>query len=114
MSKLELSNDDMFIVFMMLREKNRGSSTTWFCGHNSRKHYAKGLCSSCYHSPKQIIIQWLKFNCSHSKRTPRALECGHNERIHRARGLCGLCYTKWKRNRRIEREQEKENNILGE
>lgn len=115
MSELDLSDDEMFMVFMLIKERNRNNPTTWFCGHSHLKHYAKGLCSSCYHSPGETVNEWLKFHGKVAKRTPRAVECAHTDRIHRARGLCAICYSTWKRKRRLERElvQDKDY-ILGE
>jgi len=47
------------------------------CEHKDRKHYAKGLCSSCYHK---------------GGRTKKAWNCEHKDRIHYAKGCCQDCY----------------------
>lgn len=46
------------------------------CGHESREHYAKGLCSSCYRRIGRTKKPW---KCSHEKLY--------------AAGLCQNCYT---------------------
>lgn len=45
------------------------------CGHSSRDHYAKGLCSSCYMKEGRMKKPW---NCPHDKLF--------------ALGLCKSCY----------------------
>lgn len=98
---MELTDDDMFIVYSILKEKNNSLRSNWFCNHYERKHYAKGVCSSCYHNPSQKVNNWLSFNGC--RRAIRSVICGHIDRIHRARGLCSVCYTSFKRKRRLER-----------
>ena len=47
------------------------------CPHYRRKHYAKGMCSSCYHK---------------SGRTALAHICRHKDRPLYAKGKCQYCY----------------------
>ncbi|CAI2372224.1 unnamed protein product [Moneuplotes crassus] len=47
------------------------------CEHTDRKHYAKGLCSSCYHK---------------NGRTKKSWNCEHKDRLHYAKGCCHECY----------------------
>ena len=47
------------------------------CEHTDRKHYAKGLCSTCYHK---------------NGRTKKAWNCEHKNKLHYAKGCCQECY----------------------
>ncbi|CAI2374693.1 unnamed protein product [Moneuplotes crassus] len=47
------------------------------CGHTMRKHYAKGMCSTCYHK---------------RGRTKKAWNCEHTDELHYAKGCCQECY----------------------
>jgi len=47
------------------------------CEHTSRKHYAKGMCSTCYHK---------------TGRTKTAWNCEHKNELHYAKGCCQECY----------------------
>lgn len=47
------------------------------CEHKSRKHYAKGMCSTCYHK---------------LGRTKTAWNCDHRNELHYAKGCCQDCY----------------------
>lgn len=47
------------------------------CPHPERKHYAKNMCSNCYHS---------------KGRAKRAWKCNHSNKFHYAHGLCQNCY----------------------
>jgi hypothetical protein len=57
--------------------KPRTKKLNTACPHKDRKHYAKNMCSACYHR---------------SGRTKAAWKCKHSERAHYARGLCQNCY----------------------
>jgi len=71
------------------------------CPHTERKHYAKGMCASCYGSQN--------FRANHPlKRIPVVRLC-HPDRPHQAHGLCGPCYMKKKNIGRNERRH----NLLG-
>lgn len=53
--------------------------------HPKNKHYAKGLCESCYkHSHYKGEI----------KSTPKRMSDCHPDRKHQAHGLCARCYAK--------------------
>jgi len=45
------------------------------CGHDDRKHYAKGMCNPCYHKFGRVKKPW---KCEHDKLY--------------AHGLCQACY----------------------
>lgn len=47
------------------------------CPHPDRKHYAKGMCSSCYR----------KYG-----RKQNATKCGHLDRLNYSMGMCQTCY----------------------
>ena len=47
------------------------------CPHKSAKHYAKNMCSTCYHSKGRIKRAW---------------KCPHTDSYHYALGLCRMCY----------------------
>ena len=47
------------------------------CPHKSAKHYAKNMCSTCYHSKGRIKRAW---------------KCPHIDSYHYALGLCRMCY----------------------
>ena len=47
------------------------------CEHTDRKHYAKGMCSTCYHK---------------NGRTKTAWNCEHKTELHYAKGCCQECY----------------------
>ena len=49
----------------------------WACSHVNRKHYAKGMCMTCYHR---------------AGRTKKAWTCPHTHKVHYALGLCQNCY----------------------
>ena len=73
------------------------------CGTNKRKHYAKGMCQSCYYrfrywqkrgiDPKPLK-QW-------SREYDHCIRCGTTERKHCARGICVRCYMKERYRRKI-------------
>jgi hypothetical protein len=45
------------------------------CGHEGKPHYAKGMCSNCYHRNGRVKKPW---------------KCGH-EKLYAA-GMCQNCY----------------------
>ena len=56
------------------------------CGHEDKSHYAKGMCSNCYHKYGRTKKPW---NCTHDK-----LYAG---------GMCQNCYiNKYNKKRREE------------
>jgi len=69
---------------------SRKSKQVTNCPHTDKKHYAKGLCSTCYHK---------------SGRTKKAWACAHNNEVHYAKGCCQECYVQYhsKRGRKANR-----------
>lgn len=59
------------------KASNRKTKVVTNCEHTDRKHYAKGLCSSCYHK---------------NGRTKKSWNCEHKDRLHYAKGCCHECY----------------------
>ena len=59
------------------RNKKRRSFRLTKCPHKGAKHYAKNMCSSCYHS---------------KGRSKRAWKCEHTDQAHYALGVCQVCY----------------------
>jgi hypothetical protein len=49
------------------------------CPHADRKHYAKNMCSRCYHKFGREKLAWV---------------CTHKDRPHYAKGRCQICYLK--------------------
>ncbi|CAG9335721.1 unnamed protein product [Blepharisma stoltei] len=47
------------------------------CPHANRRHYAKSMCSNCYHK---------------SGRHKKAWSCPHQDRLLYAKGMCQFCY----------------------
>ena len=66
-SKTEIEEDSL--------ERKTKIVTKW--EHTSRKHYAKGMCSTCYHK---------------GGRTKKAWNCEHKDELHYAKGCCQECY----------------------
>lgn len=57
-------------------QKHQSKPVT-MCPHKDRKHYAKGMCSSCYR----------RFG-----RQQNATKCGHSDRLLYSMGMCQTCY----------------------
>lgn len=66
-----------YIQVQKVKENSRKTKVVTKCGHIDRKHYAKGLCSTCYHK---------------GGRTKNAWKCEHSKRLHYAKGCCQECY----------------------
>lgn len=56
---------------------NRKTKVITHCEHTNRKHYAKGLCSTCYHKAGRTKLAW---------------KCQHHDKLHYAKGCCQDCY----------------------
>lgn len=56
---------------------NRKTKVITNCKHTNRKHYAKGLCSTCYHKTGRTKLAW---------------NCKHTDELHYAKGCCQECY----------------------
>ena len=59
---------------------SRATKQVTNCEHVDRKHYAKGLCSTCYHKGGRTKLAW---------------NCEHKDRVHYAKGCCTDCYVKF-------------------
>ena len=70
----EVENDNNILLN---KKKKRNSKLCTNCPHKFSPHYAKGMCSNCYHSKGRSKKPW---NCSHINKT------------HYALGLCQNCY----------------------
>mmetsp|Transcript_14711 Transcript_14711/g.12944 ORF Transcript_14711/g.12944 Transcript_14711/m.12944 type:complete len:291 (+) Transcript_14711:120-992(+) len=66
-----------FIQVQTEQSCNRKTKLVTKCEHTDKKHYAKGLCSSCYHK---------------GGRTKKSWNCEHKDRVHYAKGCCQDCY----------------------
>ena len=66
--------------------RKRVSKLCTMCPHINAKHYAKNMCSNCYHSKGRTSKPW---------------NCPHKSSSHYALGLCQKCYrTKYKKQER--------------
>jgi hypothetical protein len=83
--------EDGAFMLLSLRKKQINN----LCIHKTKVHYAKGLCTICYHDPKGIVERWMLWNQLHRKKPIRVI-CGHTARPVRARSLCNKCYKHWK------------------
>ncbi len=63
--------------FLVGKKKKRNSKLCENCPHSSAPHYAKGMCSNCYHSKGRSKKPW---------------NCVHVNKVHYALGLCQNCY----------------------
>ena len=57
--------------------KTAGASQVSACPHVHRKHYAKKMCSVCYHRFGRRKLAW---------------NCEHSERFNYSKGFCQPCY----------------------
>ena len=71
-SEIPSSSDDVPLSLAGKRKKHEIS-----CPHKDRKHYAKSMCSNCYHNQGRTKKAWL---------------CPHQDKAHYARGKCQTCY----------------------
>lgn len=62
---------------LLLNQKRKRNQSIINCPHFSEKHYAKGMCSNCYHKSGRVTKPWM---------------CDHLEKFHYARGYCQNCY----------------------
>mmetsp|Transcript_178 Transcript_178/g.227 ORF Transcript_178/g.227 Transcript_178/m.227 type:complete len:115 (-) Transcript_178:341-685(-) len=60
-------------------EQNKQLKEVTACPHHDRKHYAKNMCSRCYHKYGREKLAWA---------------CYHKNRPHYAKGRCQFCYLK--------------------
>ena len=82
------------------RKRNKKRRSTYLvtkCPHKGAKHYAKNMCSTCYHSKGRNKPAW---------------KCEHTDQPHYALGLCQVCYqvNYFQRKKKIEFEKCNRNN----
>ena len=70
----EVENDNNILLN---KKKKRNGKLCTNCPHKFSPHYAKGMCSNCYHSKGRIKKPW---------------NCPHVNKAHYALGLCQNCY----------------------
>ena len=63
--------------FLIGKKKKRNGKLCENCPHTYSPHYAKGMCSNCYHSKGRSKKPW---------------NCVHVNKAHYALGLCQNCY----------------------
>ena len=63
--------------FHIGKKKKRNEKLCTECPHTYSPHYAKGMCSNCYHSKGRSKKPW---------------KCIHTNKTHYALGLCQNCY----------------------
>jgi hypothetical protein len=66
-----------YIQVQKSNDCNRRTKVVTECEHVNRKHYAKGLCSTCYHRGGRTKLAW---------------RCEHKDKLHYAKGCCQECY----------------------
>lgn len=59
------------------KKRKKATRVVDSCPHTSLPHYAKGMCSNCYHTRGRSKAPW---------------RCPHTEKFHYALGLCQNCY----------------------
>ena len=72
--KEEVENNNNLLLG---KKKKRIEKLCTNCPHVYSRHYAKGMCSNCYHSKGRIKKPW---------------NCPHINKSHYALGLCQNCY----------------------
>ena len=70
----EVENDNNILLG---KKKKRTIRLCTECPHKMSQHYAKGMCSNCYHSKGRIKKPW---------------KCPHINKTHYALGVCQNCY----------------------
>ena len=74
----ELNKEENFNIMELLTQKTkRNQKYCDACPHHNAPHYAKGMCSNCYHSRGRQKKPW---------------NCPHSNKFHYALGLCQNCY----------------------
>ena len=74
----ELGKDENINIMELLTQKTkRNQKYCNACPHHNAPHYAKGMCSNCYHSRGRQKKPW---------------NCPHSNKFHYALGLCQNCY----------------------
>ena len=83
--------------FLVGKKKKRNSKLCENCPHTSAPHYAKGMCSNCYHSKGRSKKPW---------------NCVHVNKAHYALGLCQNCYQMAYIKKNLESKSFKGDNII--
>ena len=74
----ELNKEENINIMELLTQKTkRVMKYCNACPHHNAPHYAKGMCSNCYHSRGRQKKPW---------------NCPHSNKFHYALGLCQNCY----------------------
>lgn len=94
---LETANNDIIIhntpKKTKTKKKRKRVMKNTNCPHKNAKHYAKNMCSSCYHLRGRVKKAW---------------KCEHINEFHYALGLCYNCYfSQHKKNKKEKKENEK-------
>jgi len=74
---VNLANLSNTTVSSIKADEQKRTKDVFNCPHSDRKHYAKNMCSNCYHK---------------QGRAKRAWQCSHGKKAHYAKGLCQNCY----------------------
>lgn len=77
----------------LCKKRKKATRVVDSCPHTNLPHYAKGMCSNCYHTRGRNKAPW---------------KCPHTEKFHYALGLCQNCYqyTYNKKNGKDEGDEE--------
>ena len=72
-----VKEDNINIMELLTQKTKRNLKYCNACPHHNAPHYAKGMCSNCYHSRGRQKKPW---------------NCPHSNKFHYALGLCQNCY----------------------
>ena len=76
-SESEKQQDSINVMELLTQKTKRNQKFCYDCPHHNSPHYAKGMCSNCYHSKGRKKKPW---------------KCPHTNKFHYAHGLCQNCY----------------------
>ena len=76
-SDSEKQGDSYAVMELLTQKTKRNQKYCNACPHRNAPHYAKGMCSNCYHSRGRKKKPW---------------KCPHLNKFHYAHGLCQNCY----------------------
>jgi len=76
-SESEKQGDSYAMMELLTQKTKRNQKYCNACPHHNAPHYAKGMCSNCYHSRGRKKKPW---------------NCPHTNKFHYAHGLCQNCY----------------------
>lgn len=76
-SDSEKQGDSYAVMELLTQKTKRNQKCCNACPHRNAPHYAKGMCSNCYHSRGRKKKPW---------------KCPHLNKFHYAHGLCQNCY----------------------